>query len=631
MNRTFIAILLVLSLICSPHVVFANAVTSGSNAQTSTETASRTLSLYTLKQNQWQQTSITPLIVNGVSLVPLRVFLQQLEVNVNWFNKTKQMKLSNGETTIELALDQTAVKVNDRLLTIDVAPVIRDGLAMVPFRFVAETLDFNLSFDEQNNAVYVARKWQSKVDALRKKYSQSIRDNGILMSLTSNAQMFAVGLSKTVKPNVFVLDKPDRIVMDLPYTMVHPSESLQYKNNHPLISKVRYAQHSTRPAMTRIVVELKEKANYRIVSDLRSSHFLVMIEKEILKSTTEAPKNPTPVVQPVAPKPSNPVPANNGSIDSISRSEVLTVSSKSNVITIQLNRVVSWSYFSLDKPDRLVLDLKDTYLAAKVEKTVKGTVDEVSQIRTAQNSFSPALVKVVVDFKQKATFKITELKDKKQILIEILRPQDQTIVKPTQPTQPIQPVSGNGTPKTKFTIVIDAGHGDFDSGAVSMFNSKNLEKTFNLNVALKVNRLLANDPQFHVILTRSTDRYLQLMERVDIANQANADAFISIHANSFKQIPSIRGTETFYSREDSIDLARIVHRNMLEATGFPDRKVKQADYRVIKSTTMPAVLIEAGFISNSVEEKIIFDNAFQEKVAQSIVKSLREYFSQKEA
>jgi N-acetylmuramoyl-L-alanine amidase len=118
-----------------------------------------------------------------------------------------------------------------------------------------------------------------------------------------------------------------------------------------------------------------------------------------------------------------------------------------------------------------------------------------------------------------------------------------------------------------------------------------------------------------------------LIDRVNFANQLNADAFVSIHANAFKDRPTIRGTETFYSRQDSITLSTIMHRQMLVATGFPDRLLKKADYRVIKSTKMPAVLLEAGFISNPVEEKQIFDSLFQDRVAQAVVNGLKEYFS----
>ena len=105
----------------------------------------------------------------------------------------------------------------------------------------------------------------------------------------------------------------------------------------------------------------------------------------------------------------------------------------------------------------------------------------------------------------------------------------------------------------KKIIVIDAGHGDKDSGAIGVTGNK--EKDFNLTMALKVERLLQDHPSITVLMTRRTDVFLELKERSDFANKANADAFISIHANSYA--PASVGTETHYTRSDSKTLAAI--------------------------------------------------------------------------
>ncbi|WP_043891443.1 N-acetylmuramoyl-L-alanine amidase, partial [Paenibacillus sp. Aloe-11] len=118
-----------------------------------------------------------------------------------------------------------------------------------------------------------------------------------------------------------------------------------------------------------------------------------------------------------------------------------------------------------------------------------------------------------------------------------------------------------------------------------------------------------------------TDVFLELKERVSIANKAGADAFVSIHANSSSN-PDATGTETYYMRPTSKNLANTVHKHMVTATGLRDRGVAYGNFQVIRSTTMDAVLVEVGFISNAVEEATLFDNDFQNNVALAIAKGL---------
>lgn len=171
----------------------------------------------------------------------------------------------------------------------------------------------------------------------------------------------------------------------------------------------------------------------------------------------------------------------------------------------------------------------------------------------------------------------------------------------------------------KKTIVIDAGHGAKDPGALGPTGKK--EKDFNLTMAIKVETFLKDNPELKVILTRRTDVFLELKERVSIANKAGADAFVSIHANSSSN-PDATGTETYYMRPTSKNLANTLHKHMVAATGLRDRGVAYGNFQVIRSTTMDAVLVEVGFISNAVEEATLFDNDFQNNVALAIAKGL---------
>ena len=204
----------------------------------------------------------------------------------------------------------------------------------------------------------------------------------------------------------------------------------------------------------------------------------------------------------------------------------------------------------------------------------------------------------------------------------------------------------------KFILVIDAGHGGKDPGAV---NGKNQEKSINLNVALKMGKLIEeNCKDVKVIYTRKTDVFVELYKRADIANKAGADMFISIHTNSAKS-KAANGAETYllgveenrtsanlnaaleenkaillendyqahyegydpnspesmiifefmqneYQKE-SLKMAQFTQNQMVGSAKRPDRGVHQAGYLVLWKSTMPSILIELGFISNDAECK----------------------------
>lgn len=171
------------------------------------------------------------------------------------------------------------------------------------------------------------------------------------------------------------------------------------------------------------------------------------------------------------------------------------------------------------------------------------------------------------------------------------------------------------------TVVIDAGHGKKDSGAVGA--TKKLEKDFNLSMVLKVNELLKKNPEITVILTRSTDVFVELVDRAKIANKAKADVFLSIHANAGDE--GVGGSETLYTKDMDKPFATIIHKYLMAATGLPDRKCRYQNLSVCRNTTMPACLIEPGFLTNPAEEELLFNEEFQNKLAVAMAHGICEY------
>ena len=225
----------------------------------------------------------------------------------------------------------------------------------------------------------------------------------------------------------------------------------------------------------------------------------------------------------------------------------------------------------------------------------------------------------------------------------------------------------------QFTLVIDAGHGGHDAGAIGSFSK---EKTINLNVALAFGRYVErNCPDVKVIYTRKTDVFVTLHGRADIANKAKADLFVSIHTNSLPKGRISRGMETYTlgmhraadnlevaKRENevilqekdykeryqgfdpnssesyiifeflqdnnmqrSVDLAKLVQKNVCSIANRPNKGVKQAGFLVLRETSMPSCLIELGFISTPDEERLLNSNTSIDNIARGIYNAFVAY------
>jgi len=172
------------------------------------------------------------------------------------------------------------------------------------------------------------------------------------------------------------------------------------------------------------------------------------------------------------------------------------------------------------------------------------------------------------------------------------------------------------------TVLLDPGHGGTDGGAGT---APYLEKTRNLELALKVRDYLLSTFVVNVIMTRTTDKTVSLSARTNLANQQHVDYFLSIHHNS--GAPSARGYEDFTyinvndtSTSDRIRAAihtEVVNR-ILNKYGLPNRGKKKANFHVVRESTMPSALLEIGFVTNTSDQHLIANPAFYNDVAVAI-------------
>ncbi|MCE5287079.1 MAG: N-acetylmuramoyl-L-alanine amidase [Pelosinus sp.] len=185
---------------------------------------------------------------------------------------------------------------------------------------------------------------------------------------------------------------------------------------------------------------------------------------------------------------------------------------------------------------------------------------------------------------------------------------------------------------TGKVFCLDPGHGGSDPGAIGPTNTFEKDNTLEIALLLK-DKLEANGAI--VIMTRDTDKDVafpdassaeELSARVDLANEAKADLFISIHNDAFTSIIA-SGTTTFhYGDNESLELAKCVQKSLVENLGTKDRGVRFASFYVIRYTNMPAILIEAAFISNPEEEVLLSCTDGRLKTAEAIFSGIVKYF-----
>lgn len=176
------------------------------------------------------------------------------------------------------------------------------------------------------------------------------------------------------------------------------------------------------------------------------------------------------------------------------------------------------------------------------------------------------------------------------------------------------------TSRTFGTVVVDAGHGGMDSGAVRRFGPP--EKAVTLDVAQRLNRKL-RESQFRTVMTRSSDVFIPLDQRVAIGNRQGNSVFVSIHFNDARR-RGIRGFETYYASPYAAGLAGRIQQKLLTMPGANNRGVRTANFRVLRNAVYPSVLVECGFLSNRSEGGRAGNSGYRELLADKISEAIVE-------
>lgn len=179
-------------------------------------------------------------------------------------------------------------------------------------------------------------------------------------------------------------------------------------------------------------------------------------------------------------------------------------------------------------------------------------------------------------------------------------------------------VNRKNTSRTFSTVVVDAGHGGKDSGAVRRYSPA--EKVIALDVAQRLSRKL-RESQFKTVMTRSGDVFIPLDQRVAIGNREPNSIFVSVHFNDSGR-RSARGVETYYGSPYARDLAERIQGKLLSIPGTSGGRVKTANFRVIRNAAYPSVLVECGYLSNRTEARKARSDDYREMLADKIAEAI---------
>jgi N-acetylmuramoyl-L-alanine amidase/putative methionine-R-sulfoxide reductase with GAF domain len=349
-------------------------------------------------------------------------------------------------------------------------------------------------------------------------------------------------------------------------------------------------------------------------------------------------------------------------------------SADSSTVVLDLEDQVQYEAHRLSAPDRIYFDLHDTSLASEFAgKTIDVGDALLAKVRLAQPV--AGLTRVVLETKGNSNYSVSLEPNPYRLVVQLRKlganTKSQVSLFPDAPEAEkmaivVPPPSREDLQLRahvpKMRIVVDAGHGGWDLGTVGRKGL--LEKDLVLEIAQRLGKLLESRLGADVILTRNDDNYIPLDERAGKANQAQADLFVSVHAN-YSDLPSARGVETYYTNlfsapnskdietrdldrsksttsavlsaadlhekiEQSRRLAASVQRSLYgtlaaQNPGLRDRGVKAASYVVLTETAMPGILAEVSFVSSPTDEQKLRSDGYREQIAEALYKGIARY------
>lgn len=530
-----------------------------------------------------------PILHGGVLMVPLPGLFEPFGSSAVWLPDEKAILISNRtRIVIRMRVNDPYAHVGTEPRLLPIAPVLLREIPFIPAQAVFGLLGAFVRFEEEERVLRVS----SIVSAV------SVQRAAGTVRLIARA-------SGPVQAETRHFTSPERVVIDLRDAVFRlPDQETAVGEGG--VSRVRIAQFQSRPAITRIVLDLSQPVDVRVADSATSFDLTLEVRPRAPGARPAAAVAPAaqPNPAPTPPGGSDPgtppasAPPGSGA-DSLKIMQV-RVEQTGGTIKVLVEGTATMQYVvrELVDPERLVVDIMDA-IFIPVKQEIPLTSAVVENVRAAQFQADPDIMRVVVVLRRKAAYTVSpSAENGNTLVIDIPDPS----------------LRGH-------VVAIDAGHGGRDMGAIGPTGLQ--EKDLVLDIAQRLREILVR-AGVRVVMTRETDTYVDLAERPRTARQQGATVFVSIHGNASTR-PAISGSETYYLTPQSLALAQMIQDELAKVGGLASRGVKTANFLVLRENDVPAVLVEVGYVSNLEEETRLRGEAFRQRITEAIMRGVQRF------
>ena len=441
-----------------------------------------------------------------------------------------------------------------------------------------------------------------------------------------------------VQPKALLMPNPTRLVIDLPGISLGGGRTVNQRGSGE-IREIRVGQVDD--DTTRIVIELvpgytldPKEVKFR---GLSPNQWTVQLPKpERIAPPRDRADDRSSQRLPLPSTPNRPGSGNNSG--QLSTIEAIELTNNQTQLQIRSNRQISaeTSWDANAKAYRITIP--SARLAERIQGPQLKADSPLSRILLRQQDSRTVVILVEPDSGTQIGT-LNRLND--QLLALQLKPSASAAVPvssiPVPPPErntptPVLPPANNQpsaslprVPKGRVVVMVDPGHGGKDPGAIGIGGLR--EKDVILPISQQVAAILEQQG-VQAVLTRNSDYFVDLAPRVTMAERANANLFVSIHANAISRSrPDVNGIETYYYNSGQ-RLAQTIHRSILQSVNAKDRGVRKARFYVLRKTSMPAVLVEVGFVTGSEDAAKLSSPAYRTQMAQAIARGILQYIQQ---
>lgn len=508
-------------------------------------------------------------IVDGQLLAPLGPALVAHGIKIKLSSDKSRLEITGAQgTNVTLAIADGALKVAGKPAERVVPPRLVDGRWLLPVRPVCRALGFYLRADETGGRLFIEPKVNIK--------DVRAEDKRVDVRLQCAAM---------VQYECKRLKNPERLVIDLQHAAM-ATAAQERELTSSVATKVRWSQFVVEPEpVGRLVLELTGPHPYRVSRPKAGEILLVVAEKE-----EDLP------------------PAESGSELAEPPAHVIGATVEANgwsAVILSDRPLLECSLSAKRDPYQLIIDCPNARLSSSRDVVRSPDKGVIGRIRMAEDASarddecrSTPAVRIVLDLRFPIHFTIERKSDPVALMLKFRR-----------------------VPLREKLVVVDPGHGGRDPGAI-------YQDAFEKNITLDISRRLAKllkKAGANVILTRDSDVFVDLHDRPRLANDANADLFVSIHCNAMPKPNIGQGTETYYLRNDSVLMALSLQESLHGKLQLRDGGIRRRNFCVVRETNMPAVLVEVAYLNTDSEYKLLTDGSFRQKAAEAIFEGLRNY------